>query len=100
MEYSVIWTKTAVSDLSTCIRFVLNVSKEAAKQLKNDISKAGESLFMFPERNPVFEGPKSFPHVIRKHVVNNRYILLYTIEERSVVIYRVLDSRRKFIHLL
>ena len=100
MKYSVVWLQTALSDLSSCVLFVLKVSAEAAKQLKKDIEKAGNSLALFPDKNPVFEGPKSFPFVLRKQIVNNRYILLYTVEEQKVVIYRILDSRRKFGHLV
>ena len=100
MEYLVIWTQVALSDLSSCVRFVINVSVDAAKKLKQDVSKAGGSLAFFPERNPVFESPKAFPFVLRKQIVNNRYILLYTIEEQKVVIYRVLDSRKKLGHLI
>ena len=99
-SYQIIISFKAQSDLSDCVSFLLNVSKEAAKQLADDIYSAIESLNVFPERNPVFEMPKSFPFIVRKHVVNNRYILLYSVEDKSVVIYRIIDSRRNFASLL
>lgn len=44
--------------------------------------------------------PKSFPFAIRKLVMNQRYLALYAVEGDKVVIYRILDSRRKFDHLI
>jgi len=99
-KYSAIWTTDVLSDLSSCISFGLKVSKEGARELKIAISQAGESLGCFPEKNPIFPTPKWFPFVLRKQVVNNRYLVLYTVEEEKVVIYRVLDVRRSFQQLL
>ena len=99
-EYSVIISNKAHSDIAECVGFVNNVSKEAAVELIKEIYASLSSLDLFPERNPIFNTPKSFPHTIRKQIINNRYIALYSIEKQNVVIYRVLDSRRKFGHLL
>ena len=99
-SYTIIITSKAQADLSSCVAFVLNASKEAAISLANDIYASLESLSNFPERNPVFEMPKPFPFTVRKQIVNKRYALLYTIENNNVVIYRILDSRRKFDYLL
>ena len=99
-NYKIIITSKAQSDLSSCVSFVLNVSKEAAINLTNDIYSSLESLSMFPERNPIFEMPKPFTYTIRKQVVNKRYIVLYSIEKNTVVVYRIIDSRREFDHLI
>ena len=99
-KYNVIISTKAQLDLAECVRFVLNVSKEAAIALANNIYSSLNSLNLFPERNPIFEMPKSFPFTVRKQIINGRYIALYTIEGENVVIYRLLDSRRKFDYLL
>lgn len=99
-KYSVVWTSNALSDLSSCVSFVLKVSKEAARELKNAFSLVSESLAFFPEKNPVFPTPKGFPFILRKQVVNNRYLVLYSVEEDKIVIYRVIDVRRNFQQLL
>lgn len=99
-QYHIIISSKAQSDLAACVSFVLNVSKEAAIKLANDIYTAIESLESFPERNPVFPMPKSFPFTIRKEVINRRYIVLYSVEKNSIVIYRILDSRREFNYLI
>ena len=99
-SFKIIISSKAQSDLAECVAFVSNVSKEAAYSLVDDIYSSIESLRTFPERNSIFEMPKSFPFIIRKLVINKRYIALYAIENNEVVIYRILDSRRKFDYLL
>ena len=99
-KYKILISSKAQSDLSNCVAFVLNVSKEAAISLANDIYAAIGSLTTFPERNPIFEMPKPFPFTIRKQIINNRYIALYTIENNNVVVYRIIDARRKFDYLV
>ena len=99
-SYNVIITAKAQSDISECIAFVMKVSNEAALSLFDDIYANIESLKLFPERNPVFEMPKSFPIVIRKHIISKKYIALYGIEKDSVIIYRLIDSRRNFDYLI
>ena len=99
-KFKIIITSKAQSDLAECVGFVLNVSKEAAYKLANDIYSSIQSLETFPERNAIFNMPPSFPFIIRKLIVNKRYLALYATEGGKVVIYRIIDSRRKFNHLL
>ena len=99
-KFEVVVSSKAQQDLSECVSFVLNVSVDAAKQLVEDIYGSLESLQSFPERNPIFEMPKSLPYILRKQVINGRYIALYSIEEKKAVVYRILDSRRKFDYLI
>ena len=98
--YSVVWSSKALSDLAECIQFLLNVSKEAAVNLRNEAFSCANGLEAFPEKNPIFEMPKSFPFILRKQVVSKRYILLYTIEKEKIVIYRMIDCRKQFGSLL
>ena len=101
MDYfEILILSTAHSDIAEHVGFVLNVSKEAAIKLKDNLYSSIESLTTFPERNPIFEMPKTFPFTIRKQVVNQRYIVLYYIENDRVIVVRVLDTRRGFTVLL
>lgn len=99
-QYNIIISSKAQSDLAACVGFVLNVSKEAAINLAKDIFASIESLKTYPERNPVFDMPKSFPFTTRKQIVNKRYVILYSIEGNNLVVYRILDSRREFNYLI
>ena len=80
--------------------FVLNVSQESALALSSLIYSSLETLVTFPERNPVFETPKHFPFIIRKQIIDKRYVALYSVEEEKVVIYRFIDTRKKCDYLL
>ena len=99
-QYSVVWSAKALSDLAECVQFVLNVSKKAALDLREETFTNSKNLELFPEKNPIFEMPKSFPFVLRKQVISKRYILLYSIENEKVVIYRMIDCRRQYNSLL
>ncbi|MBR4378037.1 MAG: type II toxin-antitoxin system RelE/ParE family toxin [Bacilli bacterium] len=92
--------ETAHQDIATCVAFVLNVSKEAAIKLVNEIYDQIHSLESYPERNPLFEMQKTFPHLLRKQIINKRYLAIYSIEGNLVKVYRFLDSRRNFESLL
>ena len=98
--YKIIITSKAQSDLAECVNFVLNVSKEAAQNLTNDIYSSIKSLETFPERNAVFEMPKSYQFTIRKLIINTRYVALYSTEGKNIVVHRVLDARRNLENLI
>ena len=99
-EYGICWTTQAQTDFITCLSFVMFASKEAADNLKKDLSNAILSLKTFPERYPVFEMPKYAIITMRKLIVNKRYVILYSIEDENIFIYRIIDSRRNFERLI
>ena len=99
-HYSIIISSKAQSDITECVGFVLRVSKEAARNLADEIYQSIELLVTFPERFPIFEMPNTFPLAIRKLIVKGRYVVLYSIEGNNVVVYRILDSRRGLDYLV
>ncbi len=101
VEYRVEWSAKAASDLGEHVAFQRQVSEIAAEGVLSKVLSAGDSLTLFPERFPEFSMPTNFPVVVRKCIVEGRYILLYGIQKDNVVkIYRVLDARRRFSGLL
>ena len=95
----IIITSRAQTDISTCMTFVLNISKDASKVAK-EIFKSIESLKQFPERFPAFNMPNYASYAYRKMVINKRYIAIYSLEEDTIVIHRVLDGRRGYSSLV
>lgn len=95
----IIITSRTQTDISTCITFVLNISKDASKVAK-EIFKSIESLKQFPERFPAFNMPNYASYAYRKMVINKRYIAIYSLEEDIIVIHRVLDGRRGYSSLV
>lgn len=98
--YKIIITSKAQSDLAECVSFVLNASEEAAKKLANDIYSSIKALETFPERNAIFEMPRSYPFTIRKLIINARYVALYSTEGKNIVVHRILDARRNLENLI
>lgn len=98
--FEVVVSSKAQSDLCECVSFLLRVSEEAASALAEEIYACLGSLSDFPERNPLFPMPKACPLAIRKQVIGKRYIALYAIEGQRIVVYRIIDTRRKFDYLL
>ena len=96
MNYKVEWSAKSASDLGEHISFQKKISIEAAISINTSIISMGESLSVFPERFPEFPMPANFPIIIRKCVVNNRYIILYGVIDNRVMIFRILDARKKF----
>lgn len=92
----IVLTSNAYADWQNCVSFVLNVSKEAAIKLDDEIKAAIDNLNNYPEKNPIFEMNRAFPFVVRKSIVNRRYIILFSINEQEILVYRILDARRKF----
>lgn len=94
--YKVIASSNAASDIAECLRFVKNVSLEAAISLQQEFIKAFDRLTSFPEANPLFNKDDMSIGALHKMIVAKHYIILYIIEKDTVVIHRVLDSRRKY----
>ena len=95
----IIITSRAQTDISTCITFVLNISKDASKVAK-EIFKSIESLKQFPERFPAFNMPNYASYAYRKMVINKRHIAIYSLVEDTIVIHRGLDGRRGYSSLV
>ena len=100
MHYVVLWTAKATSDLGEHVAFLCRASASAASGLTMAILEVGKSLDDYPERFPAFPMPRSFPHAVRKCVIKKRYIMLYGICDNTVLIYRILDARKRFDGLL
>lgn len=96
----IIITSRAQTDISTCITFALNISKDASIKVAKEIFKSIESLKQFPERFPAFNMPNYASYAYRKMVINKRYIAIYSLEEDIIVIHRVLDGRRGYSSLV
>ena len=99
-HFEIIWLTRALEDFKAHIAFVLQVSEQAAQNLREDFLNAANGLNAFPERNPLFTIKGLQVMGIRKLIVNKRYIFIYRIENKTVVIIRVLDARQGLDSLL
>lgn len=101
MRYRIVLIVAAKSDLREIFRYVeRNDSSERADNLVDGIEKAITSLTLMPERGhypPEFEriGIREFREIHFKP-----YRIVYSIHDKEVVVYCVLDGRRDMQALL
>lgn len=94
-KYKLTITQRAFSDIYECVLFVNNVSNDTSEKLYKEIIGAINSLSEYPNAYPaiddlIIEGSK-----IRKMPIHKgRYIILYKVEETSVIVFDIFDTRK------
>ena len=99
-KYTVVWLPEAAQDLYEHVIFLSKVSIDAAFELREAIYNESQSLANFPDRNPLFEMTDNFPYKARRAVVSKRYLIIYVVDGDIVKVYRILDVRKHFEHLI
>lgn len=95
-SYTVIISDRAKYMLSLDMRFLANVSKEAALAKKKEIIKAIRSLEKLPERHPFFDEAYIKPSKYRKMFIEKYYLVLYQIKDNTVYVDYILDYRKDY----
>lgn len=96
IEYHVIVSERAAEMLVSHVRFVAQVSQQAAEDLRKKIIKSAKTLEEFPERGSWLVDPYLPGNKYRKLIVENRYMLIYQIKDNIVFIDYVIDCRRDY----
>lgn len=95
-KYKVIVSDRAKRMLGTHIRFMAQVSKEAAAAKKKEIMVAMRSLSHMPQRFPFFEELYITPNKYHKMFVEKWYLVLYQIQDDKVYVDYILDCRKDY----
>jgi hypothetical protein len=82
------------------VRFMAQVSLQAADKLRVKIIEAAKSLENFPERNSWLLDAVLPVRKYRKMIVNKRYLIIYQIKADTVYVEYVLDYRQDYQWLL
>lgn len=98
-QYNVIVSERATDMLIQHVRFMTEVSPQAADKLRAEIIEASKSLQSFPERNSGFSDPVLPANKYRK-IISKRYLLVYQIKDDTVYIDYILDCRQDYQWLL
>ena len=98
--YKVIISDRATDMLMQHVRFLAQVSPEAADKLRTEIIEAAKSLENFPERNSWLSDTVLPVSKYRKMIISKRYLLIYQIKADAVYIEYVLDCRQDYQWLL
>jgi hypothetical protein len=98
--YAVIVSDRATDMLMQHVRFMVQISLQAADKLRTEIIEAVKSLESFPERNSWLSGPVLPAHKYRRMIISKRYLLIYQIKDDAVFIEYILDCRQDYKWLL
>lgn len=99
-KYNVVVSDRAKGMLGMHIRFIAQVSKEAAASKKKEIMTAVRSLAYLPQRFPFIEEPYITPNKYHKMFIDKWYLVLYQIQDDTVYIEYVLDCRKDYSWLI
>jgi plasmid stabilization system protein ParE len=94
--YKVIISESAADMLIHYVRFMAQVSPEAADKLRSEIIQASRSLQNLPERSLSLFEPVLSTNKYRKMIVSKRYCLVYQIKDETVHIDYILDCRQDY----
>lgn len=95
-KYKVIVSDRAKRMLGTHMRFMVQVSKEAAAAKKKQLMTAMRSLSQMPQRFPFFEEMYIVPNKYHKMFVEKWYLILYQIQDDTVYVEYILDCRKDY----
>jgi plasmid stabilization system protein ParE len=95
-RYHVIISERAEEMLVQHVRFLTQVSTQAADKLRRNVIEAAKSLQKFPERGSWLTDPLLPANKYRKLLVDKRYLLIYQIKDDTVYIDYILDCRQDY----
>lgn len=99
-KYKVIVSDRAKRMLGTHMRFMAQVSKDAAVRKKKELMNAMRSLSQMPQRFPFFEEVYITPNKYHKMFVEKWYLILYQIQDDTVYVDYILDCSRDYSWLI
>lgn len=95
-KYKVVVSDRSKRMLGTHLRFMAQVSKEAAAEKKKQLMIAMGSLSRPPQRFPFFEEPYIPQNKYHKMFVEKWYLILYQVQDDMVYVEYILDCRREY----
>ena len=94
LNYKVIWTNVAESDLKDIIEYItIDSPQNALRILKNFKQKTSE-LYTLPERNRIVPELQDQSILQYREMIIPPWRLIYRIAERKVYVLSLIDSRR------
>lgn len=99
-QYKIIVSNRAKEEMGNHIAFLANISKNAAKKLKEELMKSIRSLVTMPTRYGFINDEYITPNKYHKMIVSSRYLLIYQIKDNTVYVEFIVDCRQDYQWLL
>lgn len=90
--YNIIILDSVYEDMDDIYNFCSNISIKYASKVRNKINDSINSLKYFPFATPIYCILGN--HVIRKKIVDKRYLIIFTVIQNFVFVYDIIDGRR------
>ena len=100
MKYKVVISDKAKEMLGVHIRFLSQVNRDAASELKNRLIREIRSLEEMPQRFPFFNETYIPANKYHKMYVKEYYLVLYQIKDSTVYVDWIVDCRQDYQWLL
>ena len=100
MKYTVIISDRAKQMLGQHIRFLAQVNKSAALDLKKRFLEEFRSLESFSQKYSFFNGDFIPPNKYHKLYVKNWFLVLYQVKDNTVYVDWIVDCRQDYSWLL
>lgn len=100
MKYTVIISDRARQMLGQHIRFLAQVNRNAAAELKKRFLEEFHSLESLPQRYPFFNADFIPPNKYHKLYIKNWFLVLYQVKDDTVYIDWIVDCRQDYPWLL
>ena len=93
-KYRVLWTPTAKHDLVEIVRYISADSVSSAKKVAKSIKKKAQDLTTLPERGRIVPELQNVGILIYRELIVKPWRIIYRIQQNTVYVLAVLDSRR------
>lgn len=90
--YNILTLDNAYSDIAAIYEFCSNINSNYADKVIKRIDNAIQSLKYFPFINPLYAVFEK--QIFRKHIVDKRYLIIFSVVNQTVVVFRIIDGRR------
>ena len=94
LNYKVIWTNVAESDLKDIIEYISIDSPQNALRILKNIKQKTSELYTLPERNRIVPELQDQGILQYREMIIPPWRLIYRIAERKVYVLSLIDSRR------
>lgn len=95
-KYRVVWTETARKDLIDIVEYIANDSLPSARKTANKIRTKVQQLENLPARGRWIPELQDVGIYIYRELVAKPWRVIYRIDQRTVFVTAVFDSRRDF----
>lgn len=94
LNYKVIWSNVAESDLKDIIEYISIDSPQNALRILKNIKQKTSKLYTLPERNRIVPELQDQGILQYREMIIPPWRLIYRIAERKVYVLSLIDSRR------